>query len=65
MNTEDPVGISTAVCTHMPAEPFHHVGQTTRCKLCGVALVYNNNPPGTKKRMSKKVRRFLKKGATK
>lgn len=54
---KDPVGISTAVCTHIPLAPFSHVGQVTTCKLCGVVLLYGNNPFGTRKRMSKKERR--------
>ena len=54
---KDPVGISTAVCTHIPRDPFSHVGQVTTCKLCGVVLLYGNNPPGTRKCMSKKERR--------
>ena len=66
--TDIPVGISTAVCTHIPEHPFHHIGQMTKCKLCGQVLLYSNNPPGSKKRVSKKERRYLKaqtKGATK
>lgn len=59
---KDPVGISTAVCTHIPLDPFTHVGQESKCKLCGVILLYGNNPAGTRKRMSKKERRALKKG---
>lgn len=54
---KDPVGISTAVCTHIPLAPFSHVGQVTTCKLCGCVLLYGNNPAGTKHRMSKKERR--------
>ena len=54
---KDPVGISTAVCTHIPRDPFHHVGQVTTCKLCGVMLMYGNHLAGTRKRMSKKERR--------
>ena len=54
---KDTVGISTAACTHIPREPFSHVGQMSRCKLCGVVLLYGNNPAGTRKRMSKKERR--------
>lgn len=53
----DPVGISTAVCTHIPLTPFSHVGQVTTCKLCGKPLIYGNNPFGTRQRMSKKERR--------
>lgn len=53
----DPVGIMTAVCTHIPREPFTHVGQETRCKLCDKPLIYGNNPPGSRIRMSKKERR--------
>lgn len=54
------VGISTAICTHIPDRPFSHVGQVINCKLCGKLLVYGNNPAGTRQRMSKKVRRGLK-----
>lgn len=61
MSESDPVGISTAICTHIPAEPFRYVGQHCKCKLCGVVLCYNNNPAGTKHRMSKKERRKEKK----
>ena len=52
--------LGKAVCTHVPSEPFHHVGQTVTCKLCGTNLVYSNPPPGSKHRMSKKERRKLK-----
>lgn len=61
----DPVGIMTAVCTHIPHEPFKHVGQVTFCNLCGKPLAYSNNPPGSRTRMSKKQRRALKQGAVK
>lgn len=52
--------LEKAVCTHVPSEPFHHVGQVVSCKLCGVDLIYSNSPPGSKHRMSKKERRKLK-----
>lgn len=52
--------LGKAVCTHVPDEPFHHVGQVVLCKLCGAHLVYSNPPPGSKHRMSKKERRKLK-----
>ena len=55
--SKDPVSISTAICTHMPTDEYKYVGQVTTCKLCGKPLVYNNHPPGTKHRMSKKERR--------
>jgi len=58
--SKEPIGISTAVCTHIPSEPFHHVGQVTKCKLCACNLVYNNPPPGSKHRISKKERRKIK-----
>jgi len=52
--------LGKAVCTHVPNEPFHHVGQVVLCKLCGANLVYGNSPPGSKQRMSKKERRKIK-----
>ena len=52
--------LGKAVCTHVPSEPFHHVGQVVPCKLCGVHLVYSNPPSGSKHRMSKKERRKIK-----
>lgn len=60
MNNSDPIGISTAICTHIPDEPFHHVGQVIKCKLCGCNLVYNNPRPNSRVRMSKKERRKVK-----
>ena len=57
---ENPVSIGTAKCTHIPDEPFHHVGQVIKCKLCNIDLIYSNNPPGSKHRMSKKERRKMK-----
>lgn len=59
MNDEQ-VSLGTAVCTHIPSDPFHHVGQVTPCKLCGQHLCYSNPPAGTHPRMSKKERRKIK-----
>ena len=52
--------LGKAVCTHVPDEPFHHVGQVVKCKRCGINLVYSNHPPKSKVRMSKKERRKIK-----
>lgn len=52
--------LGKAVCTHVPNEPFHHVGQVVECKLCHAKLVYANRAPGSKVRMSKKERRKIK-----
>lgn len=57
--TDDAVSMGTAICTHIPTDPFHHVGQITTCKLCSKRLCYNNHPPGFKHRMSKKERRKI------